>query len=94
MDDSFSNRVLAAAAAGWCAVLILAICMIAGWIAAVLVMSYEPEWLLRLCGGNVTWKDLRPMYLWGFGALKLMLWAFITLVIWLTLWGRRLRKAA
>jgi len=93
MDNSFTRRVQAAAAAGWWAILILALWMIVAWILVVVLLSKEPQWVLKLLGGQMTWPTLRTVYVWGFAAMKLMLWAFLTVVIWLTLWGRRLRKA-
>ena len=57
-------------------------------------MHVRPGWILTCCGGNVTWDTLQTLYLWFFGAIKMLLFVCLILVVWLTLWSRRLRRAA
>jgi hypothetical protein len=94
MEDQFVQRVRSAAAAGWWTVLIGVIWLTVAWFAYLAVMTRRPEWVLDLWGGqDMTWVTIRNISLWAFAVFKLVLYIFVLLTIWLTLWGRMLRQA-
>ncbi|MCD4699429.1 MAG: hypothetical protein K8R91_02515 [Phycisphaerae bacterium] len=93
MDDLLAKRVRSAAVAGWWTVLIAAVWMTAGWFAFLAFLHYQPEWLLKLWGGgDLDWTDVQGIVLWFFAVFKLMLFAVVMVVIWLTLWSKRLKR--
>jgi hypothetical protein len=57
-------------------------------------MAKRPEFLIRLWGPDVTWDYVENVWFWAMVAYKLILWFFVLLVLWLTLWARQLRKQA
>ena len=94
MNDTFATRLRAAAAAGWWTVLIGAIWMTLGWLWMLLLFAIKPDWLLTLWGGGeLTWSTMHTLALWFFGGFKLILTVALLLVIWLTIWSRRLKRA-
>jgi hypothetical protein len=94
MDDQFTQRVRAAAAAGWWTVLIGVIWLTVTWFAFLAIMSYRPEWMLSLWGGkDISWPMMQQISLWLFGVFKLVWFVFLLITLWLTLWSRQLRRA-
>jgi len=94
MDDQLTKRIRAAAGAGWWTILILAAWMTVGYAIWILILPAEPEWIRCLWGGrNLTWDQIHVVYLWFYGVVKMVLLVFLTVTIWLTIWGRKLRKA-
>ena len=100
MNETLQKRVRSAAMAGWWTILIAAVWMTVGWLAFLAIMHTEPGWLLRLWGYPDTdnlhwdgeWGQVHGIILYFFAAFKLMLFAFVIVVIWLTLWSRRLKR--
>ena len=93
MSEALARRVRAAAAAGWWTLLIFAVWLVIARLIVLWLMTAEPKWVLALCGGEpITWQTLKPMYLWFFGAMKVLLLGALAVVVWLTLWSRRLRR--
>ena len=94
MSDTFERRLGAAVGAGWCALIIAVVSMMASWLAFVGLMHWRPAWVLELWGGaGLTWPEMRTMALWFFGAFKIVLWSFAIVMVFLTLWRRGLRQA-
>ncbi len=94
MSEGLASRVRAAAAAGWAALLIFWALMVAGWLAVLAILNAQPEWVRQLLGGPaVTWEQVQWTYLTGLLAMKVMSLAALILVVWLTFWARRLRRA-
>jgi uncharacterized membrane protein YhaH (DUF805 family) len=93
MNEIFEKRVKAAAVAGWWTVLITVAFITLQWIIYVIVMSARPAWLLSMWGPDVDWAFVQRVWFWAIAILKFILWLMILVVIWLTLWARRLRKA-
>ena len=93
MNDAFEKRVKAAVVAGWWTVLITVAFITLQWIIYVIVMSARPAWLLSMWGPDVDWAFVQRVWFWAIAILKFILWLMILVVIWLTLWARRLRKA-
>jgi hypothetical protein len=48
--------------------------------------------MLCLWGEGVTWQEIRAIWLWAMVAYKLGVAMMIFVVIWLTLWAKKLAK--
>jgi hypothetical protein len=97
MSDSaeFARRVGSAAVAGWWTILIAALWLTAVWLAWLGLLAAEPGWVLKLWGGHdLTWADAQRMVLWFMAVFKIILWVALMVMIWLSLWSRRLKRAA
>lgn len=92
MDDLFSKRVRAAAVAGWWTVLIAYSILLIQWLVYLLIMAGQPAGMLCLWGEGVTWPEIRTVWLWAMAAFKLGIGTMVFVVVWLTLWSRRLSK--
>ena len=93
MNETLQKRVRSAAVAGWWTILIAAVWMTVGWVGFLVILNTEPGWLLKLWGGgDLDWAGVQRIVLLFFSIFKLMLFAFIIVVLWLTLWSRRLKR--
>ena len=93
MDDTLAKRVKAAAVAGWITVLLFAAFLTVAWLMVMLWLQVKPQWVLKLCGGGeFNWDKLQMMYLWGFAIMKMLLWAMLAVVVWLSLWSWKLKR--
>lgn len=92
MDELFIKKVRAAAAAGWWTVLIAYCILLIQWFAYLLIMTRQPEQMLCLWGGGITWPEIRSIWLWAMVAYKLIVGIMIFASIWLTLWARQMTK--
>ena len=92
MTDPFSTKVRAAAVAGWWTVLIAYLFAVVLWTAYRSLLTMRPAWFLAMCGPDVTWSQMQNIMLWVIVAFKFVLWLLVLAVIWLTLWGRQLKK--
>jgi hypothetical protein len=96
MNETLQKRVRSAAVAGWWTILIAAVWMTVSWCALLAILNTEPGWLLRLWGYRDTaglhWQQVHEIVMYFFSAFKLMLFAFVIVTIWLTLWSRRLKR--
>lgn len=91
MDDLFTKRVRAAAAAGWWTLLIV-YCFLVLWLLYLLLMSRQPSWMLTLLGEGVTWPIYQTFWIWAIFVFKIGFWLMTSVVVWLTIWGRRLSR--
>lgn len=95
MSDDFLKGLRSAVAAGWYTILIAVIWMTASWGVFQIVMRTCPDWVLSVWGiKDVDWPIAQVIMLCFFGMWKLILFVGVLVVIWLTLWQRRLRRAA
>jgi hypothetical protein len=93
MEDSFGRRVRAAAAAGWWTALIATAWMLIVWLVWLGVVKGQPVWVLQLWGmDGMAWPEVQRLMLYFFGIMKLVLWVWVLICIWLTIWARRLRQ--
>lgn len=93
MNETLTKRVRAAAVAGWWTVLIAAVWMTVSWFAFLAILHTEPKWLLKLWGGgDLDWENIRLIVWQFFAYFKLMLFAVVIVVIWLSFWSRRLKR--
>lgn len=94
MNDAFEKRVRAAVPAAWWTVVIWVVWMTAAWLIWLVFLNVRPDWLLALWGGGkLTWETVQTICLWFFGIMKMIMFAFVMVTIFLTLWARRLKKA-
>ncbi len=95
MNETLAKRVRSAAVAGWWTILIVAVWMTVGWFALLVILHYQPGWMLKLWGGgDLDWPDVHMIVLYFFSIFKLMLFMVLMVVIWLTFWSRQLKRAA
>lgn len=92
MDEIFIEKVRAAAVAGWWTLLIAYCLLLIQWFAYLLIMAKQPPGMICLCGGGITWPEIRSIWLWGMVAYKLGVVMMLFVVIWLTLWAKQLAK--
>ena len=92
-NEEFAQRLRSAAIAGWYTIFIGILFLTLQWLASLMLLSIKPSWFLVLWGPDVTWDTVRTVWLWAMVIFKLCLWLMVLLVIWLSLWARRLRVA-
>ena len=92
MDEIFIKKARASAVAEWWTVLIAYCILLIQWLAYLLIMPRQPAGMLSLWGEGVTWPEIRTIWLWAMVAYKLGLAMLIFVVIWQTLWARKLTK--
>jgi hypothetical protein len=90
MDDSFRDKVRAAASAAWWTLLIGAVFLTVQWVGYLVIMSAKPAWALSLWGPDATWDTIRMVWFDALVVVKLILWPLVLVAVWLTLWARRL----
>ncbi len=92
--DPFTARVRAAAVAGWWTVLISVGFAVLLWGSYQMIMCNKPAWVARMWGPDMSWEQIQHLFLWIILAFRFSVWLLILAVIWLTLWGRQLKKRA
>ncbi|MFB3892417.1 MAG: hypothetical protein ACE15C_10400 [Phycisphaerae bacterium] len=93
MNEELANRVRSAAIAGWWTLLIAAVFISIQWIAYLVVMANKPSFVIAFWGGDVGWDTVRTVWLWCTAVFKLCVWVAAMVVVWLSLWARRLRRS-
>lgn len=94
MNDSFQQRVRAAAVAGWWTVLIAVGFLTLVWIVFLGLLSDRPAWFQSLLGPGVSWEYVQNVGFWIISIFKMCVWLMALAVVWLTLWARQLRKGS
>jgi hypothetical protein len=94
MNEDFAGRIRSAAIAGWWTILIGSLFLTFQWLASLALLSIKPGWLLTLWGPDITWETVRTIWLWAMAIFKICLWLITLVVIWLSLWARRLSRRA
>jgi hypothetical protein len=93
MSGEFAQRVWSAAIAGWWTVLMATLFLAGQWVAYLLVIGSKPAWMLGFWGGgDMHWDTIQIVWIWVTAVFKVIVWVGAMLVIWLTLWARRLAK--
>jgi hypothetical protein len=93
MNNTFAERVGAAAIAGWWTLLIGVIFLIIQWLLYLILIPARPSWIQHMWGTNLSWDFVQTVWFWGTAVFKLCLWIMAFIALWLTLWARQLRKA-
>ncbi len=92
MDEIFIKKVRAAAVAGWWTLLIAYCILLIQWFAYLLIMTRQPAGMLCFWGAGATWPEMRMIWLYAMVIYKISVGMMLFVVIWLTLWARRLAK--
>jgi hypothetical protein len=92
MDELFTKKVRTAAIAGWWTLLIAFCLFMLQYIMYLLIVPREPGWLMCLWGEDLTWSSIRTIWFWGMAVIKLGLLLMTFIVIWLTIWARKLAQ--
>jgi len=92
MNDPFTQRVRAAAVAGWWTVLLGAAWLLIAWLFILVILAAEPAWMLTLWGGHLDWNEFHRVIVTAMAAFKLILFVAVLVTIWLSFWARRLRR--
>lgn len=87
MSENFAQVVRSAAIAGWWTVLIGAIWITLVWLIWRSILKSKPAWLLNLWGFEIDWKDIQRIMINFMVVAKMILFIFILLCIWLSLWA-------
>ncbi len=94
MNDEFAKRVRSAAIAGWWTLLAAAIWMTAGWLAYLVILNTQPQWMLTLWGGGqLTWSKVQEIGFVMFALFKVILFVALLIVIWLSIWQCKLKRS-
>ena len=91
MDDAFYRKVRSAAIAGWWTLLVAVLMVLALWGAFLAASARRPPWVSTLWGG-ISWETMQTVFLWAIVVFRLTIWVMFLVVLWLTLWSRRLRR--
>lgn len=92
MNDEFPKRVRSAAIAGWWTLLIFVIFLSVVWLAYLGIIAHRPPFVQSLWGGS-DWATVQAVVLWAVAVFKIILYTAAMVVVWLTLWARKLRAA-
>ncbi len=92
MDVGFDKKVRDAAIAGWWTILIVAGFLTVLWFVSLGIFSAKPSWMAALLGPDVSWATIQTVTLWCVAVFKLCLWVMVAVVVWLSLWARRLGR--
>ncbi len=92
MEDILGVRVRAAAKAAWLTILIGFVFLVLQWILYLVLMSSHPALLLWFWGPGTSWSFVQSVWFWGALVFKLFLGMLALIALWLTLWGRQLRR--
>ena len=95
MDDArFEVRLGAAVAAGWRTVLVGVLWLIIGWLFWLAVLVNPACARLTECAwGGISVEQMQPFVWVFFGVFKAILFVLVLVVIFLTIWRRRLKAS-
>lgn len=91
-QGQFETRLRCAVVAGWWTTFIAWACFTASWFAWLLIKATSPDFIEWAWGG-VKLAEMQHVVLAFFGLMKLGLFAWVIVMIFLTIWSRKLRKA-
>ena len=91
MDDLLYKKVRAAASAGWWTLLVAVILATVAW-GVFLAMHHCKCPCVSAMWGGVSPDTMLNVALWMIAAFKLVIWTIFLIVVWLTIWARKLRK--
>ena len=92
MEDSYRDRVRAAAGAAWWTLLVGAAFLTVQWVGYLMIVSAKPAWALSLWGPDAAWDTVRPVWFHALVVAKLTLWPLALAAVWLTLWARQMGR--
>jgi hypothetical protein len=92
MDQPFEKKLKAAVVAGWWVVAIAFAVLMISWFAYLQIMKTKPDAFLELWGPDVSWVDAQKIWILGMSFWKMGCWFMALVVLWLTLWSRKLYR--
>jgi len=92
MDNDFAKKVRDAAIAGWWTVAISTAFLSISWFAYLAILSARPSWMLALWGQDMSWSTVQGVGLWAMAVFRICLYVMVAVVVWLSLWARRLGR--
>ena len=87
MSEELREIISSAAVAGWWTILIGAIFMTLAWQIWRKILKAKPTWLQWLWGVDMDWKEIQSLVFTFIAAFKLILFVFVLISLWLTLWA-------
>ena len=91
-QGQFETRLRCAVVAGWWTALIAWVWFTAAWFGWLLIKAASPGFIEWAWGG-VGLAEMQDVVFAFFGVMKMGLFAWVIIVIFLTIWSRKLRKA-
>lgn len=91
MDDLFHKRVRAAALAGWWTLLVAIAFGLLATGGFICILHRRPEMVTRMWG-NVNWDTIQTVGLWMISIYRVIVWVLLLIVVWLSLWSRKLKR--
>jgi hypothetical protein len=92
MNHTFEERLKAAVRTGWCVLLIAVAFLAAQYFAYLQIAKTKPEGFLSLMGPDYTWPEALKLWMLIMSLWKMWCWGAILLMLWLTLWSRKLNR--
>jgi len=92
MSDTFQIRLKAAAGAAWWMVLIWWLLLMVSWGGSLVITHVQPDWVLKMIGGNMTWAELQRVYIWMISSFKMLGLVAAMIATFLSIWSTRLRR--
>jgi hypothetical protein len=94
MNEDRAKRVRSAAIAGWWTIGAAVGFLMVQWVAYLVFSEFRPGWLQVMWGRDMSWEAVQMVWLLMGAVFKLCVWVMALVVLWLTLWARRLAKPA
>jgi hypothetical protein len=91
MDDLFHKRVRAAAIAGWWTLLVAIIIHLLALSGLLCILHHHPAWVTGMWG-NIGWDTIQNVGIWMIAIYRVIVWVLVLIVVWLSLWARRLKR--
>ncbi len=91
MDDLLHKKVRAAAVAGWWTLLIAVIFLTVVWGVFLAMLHCQCPFAKAVWGG-ASWDMMLSISIWAMAAFKLVIWTMFLVVVWLTIWARKLKR--
>jgi len=93
--ELLSKRVGAAAKAGWWTMLLVLLYIALQWSSFLAAIYYKPAWLLSLLGGGeLNQPEVHKILLYFEAAFELIMLVALVVVVWMSIWARKLKRAA
>jgi hypothetical protein len=92
MSQNHELRLQCAVRAGWWTLLTALGVFLLQWVMYLVVVSAQPRWVLTFWGPGSDWQEVRTLWFWFLAGYKVGLAVVAFVLLWLTLYLRRLRQ--
>ena len=93
--EFLAKRVRAAAGAGWWTMLIVLIYALLQWCGFLAIIHYQPYWIRSWWGGgDLDWPEIHQLLLLFQAIFELVMLVALVVVVWMSIWARKLKRAA